>query len=69
MIQTGEIYSNIEGNNSIAISGSSYITINYYQERELTKQEQALLQMYNNADVKTQVKIMQLMYDLEEGIL
>lgn len=54
-------------NNSGVIVGNNntHIRINS-QERELTKQEQALLQIYNNADGKTQMKIMQFMYDLEE---
>lgn len=54
--------------NAVAISqsGSATATIKNGKERELTKQEQALLQIYNNADDKTQVKIMQFMYDLEK---
>lgn len=54
------------GNNSIVGSIGSSISIKDNQERKLTKQEQALLQIYNNADGKTQMKIMQFMYDLEE---
>lgn len=44
------------------------VTIKNGHERTLTTQEQDILRIYNQADGKTQMKIMNFMYEIEEHI-
>lgn len=43
------------------------VTIKNGHARELTKQEQDLLRIYNSVNGKTQMKIMNFLYEIEDG--
>lgn len=56
---------NVSNNNNVGNIDNS-ISIGANQQADLPKQEQDLIKIYQNSDGKTQTKIMQFMYDLEE---
>lgn len=61
----------IDNSNNCGVIGevnSSAITIKNGYERTLTTQEQDLLRIYNTVDGKTQMKIMNFIYDIEEQL-
>ncbi len=53
---------------AISQSGSGTVTIKNGMERELTKQEQDLLRIYNNATTRQQIKLMDYALSIEEEI-
>lgn len=55
-------------NGTIGVIGNANapVTIQNGHARELTKQEQDLLRIYNNVNGKTQMKIMNFLYEIED---
>lgn len=58
----------VTNNHGIIGQINAPVTIKNGQERPLTKQEQDLLRIYNNADGKKQMEIMKFVYSIEDSI-
>ncbi|MDD6762820.1 MAG: helix-turn-helix transcriptional regulator [Clostridiales bacterium] len=58
-----------EARDNIGVVGQANapVTIHNSSGREMSAQEKDLLRIYNNVDGKTQMKIMNFIYDMEEG--